>query len=309
MSPVIAPPESVAANPAVARSTAARAQREPAAVSRLWLLTSSPFFLLFWVALAWIATVSVFTPSLVQLYEARFTWANYLKVFTEPLYASVLWDTIWMAGVGSALSVVVGYPLALRVARSRGRARDLYIGTLVTVLLTAFIVKLYAWQILLAESSPVSGWVQFLGGPGTLLGTKAGVMIGLVYASLPYSTLSLVASIDQVPASVEEAAACFGAGPMRRFFTVILPMTSPGMATALIFAIPLNLSAFLAPLLLGRGMVQMTASQIYNASASGGTGSNWPFASALSITLLVVSIAFTVVSLALVQRRSRRRSR
>jgi ABC-type spermidine/putrescine transport system permease subunit I len=272
-------------------------------VSRWWMLTSSPFFALFWVAIGWIACVSVFTPSLIALYDPTVTPRNYVKVFTDPIYYRVLRDTVVMALIGSALAVAVGYPLALHMARVRGRSRDLLMGVVVTVLLVAFIVKLYAWQIVLAEQSFVSQFLAVFTGKATLLGTKPGVILGLVYASLPYTVLSLVASIDQVPVALEEAAACFGAGPARRFLTVILPLTSPGMATALIFAIPLNLSAFLAPLLLGRGMVQMTALQIYTASASGGTGSNWPLASALSVTLLVTCVVFTVVSLRLVQRR------
>lgn len=281
-----------------------RKDRPVTAVSRWWILTSSPFFVLFWVAIGWIACVSLFTPSLVALYDPTLTLDNYVRVFTDSIYFRVLLDTVWMALVGSFLSVVVGYPLALHISRSRGRARDVLTGVVVTVLLVAFIVKLYAWQILLSESSPLSQVLALGGMPPSLLGTKAGVILGLVYASLPYTVLSLVASIDQVPVAVEEAAACFGAGPAHRFFTVILPMTSSGMATALIFAIPLNLSAFLAPLLLGRGMVQMTALQIYTASASGGTGSNWPLAAALSVTLMIVCVAFTIVALRVVQRRA-----
>ncbi|MDR3359743.1 MAG: ABC transporter permease [Bifidobacteriaceae bacterium] len=272
------------------------------AISPWWMLTNSPFFLLFWIAIGWIVLVSLFTPSLIALYQPTVTFGNFARVFTDSTYVGVLFDTVWMALVGSALSVVVGYPLALRVSRSRGAVRSLYMGVVVTVLLVAFIVKLYAWQILLAESSPLSGLLAAFGAPPSLLGTKSGVILGLTYASLPYTVLSLIASVDQVPPAVEEAAAIYGAGPVRRFFTVILPMTSPGMATALIFAIPLNLSAFLAPLLLGRGMVQMTALQIYTSSASGGTGSNWPLAAALSVTLMVVCIVFTVISLRLVQR-------
>lgn len=284
--------------------TVRRASRPITAISPWWMLTNSPFFLLFWVAIAWIVLISVFTPSMIALYEPKLTLANYIGVFTNPIYVNVLFDTVWMALLGSLLSVVIGYPLALRISRSRGMARSFYIGLVVTVLLVAFIVKLYAWQILLAETSPLSAFLNMLGAPASLLGNKAGVILGLVYASLPYTALSLVASIDQVPESVEEAAGIYGAGPLRRFFTVTLPMTSPGMATALIFAIPLNLSAFLAPLLLGRGMVQMTALQIYSSSASGGTGSNWPLASALSVILMIVCVVFTIISLRVVQQKA-----
>ncbi|MFT4212873.1 MAG: ABC transporter permease [Microbacterium sp.] len=278
------------------------ATRPVTAISRWWLLTSSPFFLLFWVAIGWIVAVSVFTPSLFTLYDPTVTFDNYLRVFIDSIYYGVLLNTVWMAIVGSAIAVVIGYPLALHISRASGRTRDVYMGIVITVLLVAFIIKLYAWQILFDESSPLSAFLSLFGAPDSILGTKAGVIVGLVYASLPYTVLSLSASVDQVPRPVEEAAAVFGASPARAFRTVILPMTSSGMATALIFAIPLNLSAFLAPLLLGRGKVQMTALQIYTNSAGGGTSANWPMAAALSITLLVMCVVFTLVALQLVQR-------
>lgn len=281
-----------------------RATRPVTAISPLWILTNSPFFLLFWLAVVWIAAVSVFTPTLVALYEPDFTLSNYVRVFTEERYTSVLLDTVGMALLGSTLSVVLGYPLALRISRSGGLTRSFYMGAVITVLLVAFLVKLYAWQILLTESSVVSQFLALLGAPTSLLGTKAGVILGLVYASLPYTTLSLLASIDQVPIAVEEAAATYGAAPLRRFFTVVVPLSSTGIATALVFAIPLNLSAFLAPLLLGRGKVQMTSSQIYSASASGGVGSNWPLAAALSMVLMAACVIFTLVALAVVQRQT-----
>lgn len=275
------------------------------AVSRWWLLTNAPFYLIFWIALSWIAVISVYRPSVMSLYEPTFTFGNYHRIFTDSSYYVVLWDTLWMALVGSALSVVVAFPLAYHISRRAGRLRSTYIGMLITLLLVAFIIKLYAWQILLNERSPIAVALASVGAPASLLGTKAGVIVGLVYASLPYSTLSILASVDQVPRQIEEAAACFGSGPRQVFTSVVLPMAGPGIATALVFAIPLNLSAFLAPLLLGRGKVQMTALQIYTSSASGGIGSNWPVAAALSISLLVGCVVFTLLALRLVAQKSR----
>lgn len=271
-------------------------------ISPRWMLLNLPFLGIFWVGMIWILVISFFSSSLLSLYEPNLTLENYLRVFTNPLYLGTLWDTLWMSSLGSFLAVTLAYPLAYHISRRAGRSRPLYMGMVVVVLLVSFLIKMYAWQILLAENSALMDLLGRFGISGTLLGTKAGVIMGLVYASLPYTVLSLTASIDQVPASVEEAAAVYGASPRRVFRAVVLPMTTPGIATALIFAIPLNLSAFLAPVLLGRGTVQMTALQIYNASAGGGAAANWPLASALSVVLMVISVVFTVGVLSLVQR-------
>lgn len=271
-------------------------------VSRFWIFTNVPFFLLFWIAVAWIAVISFFTPSIMTLYDPEFSLESYVRVFTNPLYYGTLWDTLWMATIGSFLSVAFAYPVAYHISRRAGKARSFYTGLVIVVLLVSFLIKMYAWQILLNESSPISQFFAGFGFPDSFLGTQVGVILGLIYASLPYTIMSLTASVDQVPAAAEEAAACFGASPFKVFKDIIFPITMPGVATALIFAIPLNLSAFLAPVLLGRGQVQMTALQIYNASAGGGSIANWPLASALSVTLLVLSIIFTFGILTVVQK-------
>jgi ABC-type spermidine/putrescine transport system permease subunit I len=273
----------------------------PRAVPAIAVAAALPVLIVFGACMVWVAVLSVFTSDPYALFTSGFSLDNYAEALTGRLYRGALEQSVELALAATVLTALAGYPLACHIAGSRGRRKGAYVAVVVSVFLVTFVIKIYAWQILLAEGGPIDQALRALhlaDTPLHLLGTAYGVLIGLVYASLPYMVLVLIASIEQVPAELENAAACYGAPPAKVFLLVTLPLTMPGLLTGMIFTFAFSLAAYVVPALLGAGKVQMSALLIQTISAGAGTGgADWPLAAALSMVLLLVSAACAAAAL------------
>ncbi|HEU4569896.1 MAG TPA: ABC transporter permease [Gemmatimonadales bacterium] len=221
-----------------------------------------------------------------------FTLAAYARL-ADPLYAGIVWRTLWLATVTTLVSLLLGYPVAYVIARS-GRWRRWLLLLVVLPFWTSFLVRTYAMIFLLRDTGLVNTLLLKLGliqAPLTLLYTPGAVLAGLVYGYLPFAVLPIYAALEKLDPTLLEAATTLGAPPRTAFFRVTLPLSMPGVvAAALLVFIP-SLGSFLTPDLLGGAKTSLLGNLI---QAQFTTARDWPFGSAASLLLLLGTFAALV---------------
>lgn len=234
------------------------------------------------------------------------TLDNYRKFFSEPIYFSFLFQTLYRSAEITLLSLMFAYPLAYCLARSSSKIlRQIIMLSMIIPLLSGGIAMAYSWMVLLGNVGLVNSSLQALGiteKPIRFLYHWLGVIIAIVHYCLPFTALSLIGPIRNVPRTLEEAGMNLGASKLTVFFRIVLPLTVPGIIEAVSLTYALALSSFLFPMMLGGGRVKMMANVVYEAIYS---TYNYPFAGALATILLFVSI-LTVLAMTFLQRMVRR---
>lgn len=232
-----------------------------------------------------------------------FTWDNYQRVFT-PIYLAILWRSVVFAALTTALCVGIGYPVAWYIARQSETMRNRLLLLVMIPFWTSFLIRTYAWITILKGEGLLNGLLLSSGvivKPLEMLYTPFAVVIGLVYAYLPFMILPIYGSAEKLDNAIVEAAHDLGAGPVRVFSEVVIPLTRPGIAAGILLVFVPAIGMFAISDLMGGAKVPMIGNVIQNQFF---TARNWPFGAALGIvfTLLFV-IAYT-----LVQRRQKRRA-
>jgi spermidine/putrescine transport system permease protein len=206
----------------------------------------------------------------------------------DPLYVNVLLSSLAIAAVTTALALLIGYPAAWAIARLPRRWRLVVLILVVLPFWTNFLVRTYAWIVLLNSEGPLNGVLMDLGLIGQPLGllyTPGAVVAGLLYAYLPLMILPLYVAIDRLDPELREASRDLGASPARTFLTVTLPMTLPGALTGCIFVFVPSLGNFVIPELLGGGKMIMVGNLIRDQFLE---SRNWPFGSVLALSVMVI---------------------
>ncbi|MBI5283274.1 MAG: ABC transporter permease [Candidatus Solibacter usitatus] len=208
----------------------------------------------------------------------------------DALYVAVLIKSFVVAGISTALCVLLGFPLALFIARA-GARKNLYLALVMLPFWTSFLIRTYAWMFLLRDTGLVNTVLLGLGlihEPLPLLYNWGAVILGLVYGYLPFVVLPLYASLERQDPALEETAADLGARPVETLFRVTIPLCAPGLrAGAMLVFIPC-LGAYLTPDLLGGGKTILMGTLIQNQFSS---ARDWPFGSALSLGLMALVTA------------------
>ena len=212
--------------------------------------------------------------------------ANYEKIAADPLYLDTLLGSVWMALLTTVFCVVLALPLAWFVARRvPQRWRVLFIVGLILPGWVSVLIRTYSMNLVLGESGLLN-WVLTSTGsiarPLEILFTETAVVIGLVYIYLPYTMVPIYAAIERLDTSILEAAENLGAGPIRRFMRVVLPLIKPGIIAGCIITFIPALGEYLVPNLLGGLQGIMFGNLIATAFQS----FNWPLGSALSVVML-----------------------
>lgn len=215
------------------------------------------------------------------------TFANYLRL-AGPEYANVLLKSLRLAGVTTLLCVAIGYPFGYLMARLNPGPRSIVLLLLIVPFWTNALIRIYGWRILLMGNGPLNTLLLKLGviqTPLKLLYTDGAVLLGMVYALIPFMILPTFTTVDKLDFSVVEAARDLGASPLYAFFTVTVPLTLSGlMAGCVLVFIPSMGLFFLNDLLggsksvLAGGLIQ----QLVN-------NRDLPMAAALSVLLLTVT--------------------
>jgi spermidine/putrescine transport system permease protein len=212
------------------------------------------------------------------------TMESYGRVF-DPLYLEIVARSFLLAGVATLLCLLLGFPLALVIARS-GRRRNLLLSLVMLPFWTSFLIRTYAWMFLLRDTGLVNTLLErmhLIANPLPLLFNDGAVVLGLVYGYLPFMVLPLYATLEKLDTALLDASQDLGANRWNTFWRVIIPLSREGIfAGAILVFIPC-LGAYLTPDLLGGGKTVMVGNLVQNQFT---TARDWPFGSAVSLLLM-----------------------
>jgi putative spermidine/putrescine transport system permease protein len=204
------------------------------------------------------------------------------------------------------LCLVAGFPLAYVLARTRARGKSFLIMLVVLPLFVGNAVRAAGWMVMFGSKGLLNTILietGLAGRPLSWMYTETAVIVGITAVNLPFMVLTLQSVIEGIDPAIEEAALTLGAGPLRTFWRVILPLAMPGVLAGTILVFILGMNAYATPVLLGGPRFQMMGPLVYGQFAG---LNNWPFGAALSFVLMTATLLLTVASNVVVQRRYRR---
>jgi spermidine/putrescine transport system permease protein len=220
--------------------------------------------------------------------ERPFTLENYTRLI-DPLYGVIIARSFWIAGVSTVLCLVLGFPLALFIARS-GPQKNLYLSLVILPFWTSFLIRTYAWMFLLRDTGLINTVLLAIGlirAPLPMLYNDGAVILGLVYGFLPFTVLPLYATLERLDQSLLEAAADLGAKPRETLFRVIIPLCAPGIRAAAILVFVPCLGTYLTSDLLGGSKTILIGNLVQNQFTA---SRDWPFGAAASLALMAVAM-------------------
>ena len=256
---------------------------------RLALLLSAPAA---WLVVAYLGSLAVmfaaalwstddFTGALVR----QVTWENVETLVRQPVYRRIALRTLGVAAAVTVVDAMVALPMAFYMAKvASPRWRRLLVAAILTPLWASYLVKAYAWRVLLSSDGPVDWALGPLGLSGPGYGLTA-VTLTLAYLWLPFMILPVYAGLERVPDSLLEASSDLGAPAWRTFRSVVLPLVFPSLVAGSIFTFSLSLGDYIAVKIVG-GRTQLFGNVIYD---NIGVANNLPFAAAAA-TLPVLAI-------------------
>jgi putative spermidine/putrescine transport system permease protein len=266
---------------------------------RGWALLAPSFLLLI---VAFLIPVGMLVPTSVRPYvplvgiTGGFTVRHYVKLVTDAYYLEIIGRTLGLGLTVTVLTLVIGYPVAFFLARTRSRWRGWLTILVVFPLLLNLVVRTFGWIALLAQNGLVNQALMTLGlvdAPVKLLFNFAGLLIGLTHIFLPFMVLVLVGAIQNIPRDVEDAARVLGASWASAFLRVTLPLSAPGVLSGSILVFVLTISALVTPRLLGGPTYQVMSTLIYDEFLQ---RLNWPAGSAQALLLTVMVLTLVVLS-------------
>ncbi|MBU6493957.1 MAG: ABC transporter permease subunit [Burkholderiales bacterium] len=220
---------------------------------------------------------------------------QFARIVHTPVYAKVLWTTFWISLLTAALSVVLGYPVAYLLSRLGSRARQRWLLWIMLPFWTSYLVKTYAWMLLLSKSGVLSTLALGLGLVSNTSGvvpSLTGVLIGMVHGMLPLAVMTMLPTMRGISDQLVQAAQTLGADRAMGFFTVFLPLSAPGAAAAGLLVFITSLGFFIVPSLLGTPHQTMIAQLVISSVLD---LFDLHFAGALATVLLLCALAVFVV--------------
>ena len=229
-----------------------------------------------------------------------FTWDNYRRIFIDAdtgtfgtTYLTVFIRSVVYAGLTTVICLVVGYPVAWFIGRAPESRRNLLLTLVMIPFWTSFLIRTYAWITILSTNGLLNGLLQYtklIEEPWEMLYTPGAVVLGLVYSYLPFLILPVYGSVEKLDNSLVEAAFDLGAGPVRAFQRVILPLTRPGIIAGVLLVFIPAIGMFAISQLMGGGTEPTIGEVIQNQFLQ---ARDWAFGSALGMTLVILfAVAF-----------------
>lgn len=262
----------------------------------LYVAPVTIFYIVFLVVpYAMLLRLSLFRFSSMHLYIPELTLANYAAVMTDPFYLLLMARTIGLGLLVTVISLVLGYPLALKIVRSGPAMKSALIAVALSPLLINLVVRTYAWLVLLGDTGVVNNWLRALGligGPLPLSGNMFSVVVGLVHICLPLMALSLIGVLERIDRTLEDAADSLGASRGRILRRIILPLSLPGVGAGSLLVFTFAISAFVTPALLGGNRVSTISTLIFEKFTF---SANWPVGATLVVVLLVINVAVVML--------------
>ncbi|MCW2942594.1 MAG: binding-protein-dependent transport system inner rane component [Actinomycetia bacterium] len=276
--------------PGFRRRVAALLHRRPRL--RLALLLSAP---LAWLLIAYLGALAAmlltafwstdtFTGNIVK----QFTLQNFKDVFGDPVYRTIALRSLGVAALVTVVDAVLAYPMAFFMAKvARPRSRPFLVIAILTPLWAAYLVKAYAWRVMLADGGLVNWALKPFGLSGPGYGLPATVVV-LAYLWLPYMILPLYAGLERMPDSLLDASGDLGGRTGRTFRSVVLPMTFPSLVAGSIFTFSLSLGDYITVKIVG-GKSQLIGNVVYD---NIGAANNLPFAAAVATLPVMVMLIY-----------------
>ena len=224
----------------------------------------------------------------------RFNLDNYIRL-ADPLYFRILIYSLRVALITTVLTIALGFPVAYYIARSPERQRSALLFLILVPFWTNFIIRIYAWIMILRTEGLLNNLLLNLGiiqVPLNILYTPTAVTIGMVYEFLPFMVLPLYTSLEKIENALLEAAADLGARPWQAFLRITLPLSVPGMIAGSILVFIPAMGMFVVPDLMGGAKTVLVGNLIRNQFL---TARDWPFGAAASMVLLLLTLMFTLV--------------
>ena len=246
--------------------------------------------------IVWAVMMLVLPMALIALYSVMeqgnsiisfsFTLEHYIKFFTDRDFLLILWRSLMIAVKTTIICLLLGYPVAYFIARSREKVQNALILCITLPMWINMLVRTYAWIGMLSEDGLIQKILQFLGmGNVDLLYTEGAVLLGMVYNFLPFMILQIQTSLSKMDNSLLEASADLGASPAQTFRRVTLPLSLPGVINGITLVFLPAVSSFFIPKLLGGGQYFLIGNMIENQFITVG---EWNFGSAISMIMAVI---------------------
>jgi spermidine/putrescine transport system permease protein len=217
---------------------------------------------------------------------------NYRTLATNPVYLEVLLRSMRIAASVTLCSLLLGYPLAYYLSFHGGARKEILYQLVIVPLWVSYLVRGYAWKTILGSNGVLNGFLQYLhlttAPVGFFLYSPFAVILMLTHIYTPFVFLPIYAALEHIPRPLVEASQDLGAGPLKTFLRVILPLSLPGLLAGATFALVLSLGDFLAPLLVGGASGTMIANIVQSLF---GAAYDWPLGAAISVCILLITVS------------------
>lgn len=222
--------------------------------------------------------------------DDRGVFAPYIAFFSSGFRRNVLWRTLEISAITTAISLVIGFFTAYVVARAPGRLKSILIIAAVFPLLTGVVVRAFAWLILLGKNGIVNNTLVGLGivsEPVAMLYTEGAVIAAMVYLFVPLTILTLVGVLENIPEDVIQASDSLGASPAATFRQVIFPLAVPGLIVGAVLVFTGSFTAYATPQLVGGERQMVMGTLMYQRAM---VAFDWVGASTIAAIMVVVTV-------------------
>ena len=233
---------------------------------------------------------------------AEWTIENYTHILGDGFYLEIILRTLGLGLLVVALTLLIGYPLAYFLARTRTRHRPWLIVLVVFPLLLNLVVRSFGWIVLLSNRGLINDWLkalELIERPLKLMFNFTGLLIGLSHIFLPFMVLVLIGAIQNIPRDAEDAARTLGAPARSVFLRITLPLSLPGILAGSVLVFVLTISALVTPRLLGGPTYQVMSTLIFDEFL---TVLNWPRGAAMAFILTAIVLVLVWLSSRLARR-------
>ncbi len=218
------------------------------------------------------------------------------KFFSDGMYLNILKATIIVSLKVTAISLLLGYPTAYFMARTKSKLKNVLMIVIIFPFLVSAVVRSYGWMVILGGRGLLNQLLLAIGliqQPLVILNTSTAVIIGLVHLLIPYMILSITGVIQNIDRNLERAAYSLNASPLQTFFRVILPLSAPGIISGCILVFTMSMTSYVTPKLLGGSKFRMMSTMVFQEV---NINFNWGFASAISYILLFTILIILLVA-------------
>lgn len=220
---------------------------------------------------------------------------DFVDFFTDPFYLDILWTTIRVSLISTFVSLLLGYPTAYFMARTKFRMKKVMIIIILFPFLVSAVVRSYGWMVLLGTNGLINQLLLGIGiisEPLKMLNTEFAVIVGMIHLLIPYMVLALLGVLQSIDPNVEYAAYSLGANPLQTFAKVVFPLSTPGIISGCVLVFTMSMTSYVTPKLLGGSKFRMMATMVVQEI---NVNFDWGAAAAISYILLAVILVIQLL--------------